>query len=308
MNPRQELKSLKKALRVLGYLNQQGDATTTQVASALGIPRSTANRILETFSVAGYLEKLQHSDYYRLTSSVQLLSSGYQAENLLTEVAAPIIAELGKRIGWPVSVLSPRGCDMVIRLTTNFDTSLALDRYAVGLEVPMMHATSGFCYLARCAEPERERLLELCRRSPDPLQRPAQNKARVAFLLDAVRTRGYSHLEFPQYREGNIGVPLMSAVRPMGGLVMRYIKSAMRGAELQNKFVPLLQETAAVIAERCKALTPEGSQAGLVRVSPAAPSAQDRRYLDVIPDPGFAVAVHAGGLRDTDAVDRRAVG
>jgi IclR family mhp operon transcriptional activator len=253
MNPSQELKSLKKALRILGYMNQMGDATTSQVAGALGLPRSTANRILETFTVEGYLQKMEHCDYYRLTSAVQQLSSGYQAENLLVEVAGPLIADLCSKIGWSVSVLTPRGSDMVIRLTTNFDTSLALDRYAVGLAVPTMHATAGFCYLATCADSERERLLDLCRQSSDPLQRLSHNTARVDFLIDAVRRRGYSHLEFPQYREGNIGVPLCCETRPLGGLVMRYIKSAMKGTELRDKFVPILQETAALIAQNYSA-------------------------------------------------------
>lgn len=271
MNPRQEIKSLKKALLVLGYLNQEGDATTTQVAAAVGLPRSTANRILETFVVAGYLQKLKHSDYYRLTSSVQKLSSGYQAENLLVEVAAPLLADLCNRIGWSVSVLTPRGCDMVIRLTTNFDTSLALDRYPVGLTVPMMHATSGFCYLATCSEPERERLLDLCRQSADPLQRMAQHHARIGLLIDEVRTRGYSRLEFQQYREGNIGVPLICGGRPLGGLVMRYIKSAMKGTELRDRFVPILQETADTIGERFRARPAHSGIAGHVRTAQAAP-------------------------------------
>jgi len=288
MNPRQEVKSLKKALRILGYLNQHGDATTSQVAGALGLPRSTANRILETFAVEGYLQKLQHSDYYRLTSSVQQLSSGYQAENLLIEIAAPILAELGNRIGWSVSVLTPRGCDMVVRLTTSFDTSLALDRYAIGLAVPMMHATSGFCYLATCADQERERLLELCRQSSDPLHRLAQNRARVGFLIDLVRSRGYSHLEFQQYREGNIGVPLICDVRPLGGLVMRYIKSAMKGNELQERFVPILQETAAEIIERFRHRTAERARIGFGRATHGAASAQSQKpYTAKIADAGF---------------------
>jgi IclR family mhp operon transcriptional activator len=288
MDPRQELKSLKKALRILGYLNQMGDATTSQVASALGLPRSTANRILETFTAEGYLQKMMHSDYYRLTSAVQQLSSGYQAENLLVEVAAPLIAELSSRIGWSISVLTPRGCDMVIRLTTNFDTSLALDRYAVGLAVPTMHATAGFCYLAKCADSERERLLELCRQSPDPLQRLSHNKSQVDFLIDAVRTRGYSHLEFQQYREGNIGVPLQCETRPLGGLVMRYIKSAMKGSTLQDKFVPILQETAALIGKGYRARNAEHEAAIARRRARVAASLEDE------PDPGYSAVVVTG--------------
>jgi DNA-binding IclR family transcriptional regulator len=273
MNPSQELKSLKKALRILGYLNQKGDATTSQVAAAVGLPRSTANRILETFTAEGYLQKLQHSDYYRLTSSVQQLSSGYQAENLLVEVAAPFVTDLCDRIGWSISVLTPRGSDMVIRLTTSFDTSLALDRYAVGLCVPMMHSTAAFCYLANCAAPQREQSLDLCCQSPDPLQNMAHNKARVAFMIDTARARGYSHIEFPQYREGNIAVPLICDNRPLGGLVMRYIKSAMKGNELHERFAPLLKGTAAAIAREYLARSAQAAKPGYIHTPQAASSA-----------------------------------
>ncbi len=296
MDPSQELKSLKKALRILGYLNQMGDATTSQVAGALGLPRSTANRILETFTVEGYLQKMEHSDYYRLTSAVQRLFSGYQAENLLVEVAAPVIADLCDRIGWSISVLTPRGCDMVIRLTTNFDTSLALDRYAVGLAVPTMHATAGFCYLATCADSERERLLELCRQSPDPLQRLSHNKAQVDFLIDAVRTRGYSRLEFQQYREGNIGVPLQFGTRPLGGLVMRYIKSAMKAGELQDKFVPILQESAALIGKRYRARRAEHEAASDRR------GARVAAPLQIEPDASYAAVALAERRRQVGPV------
>jgi len=38
-----------------------------------------------------------------------------------------------------------------------------------------------------------------------------------------VQEEGLCSLEFAQAREGNQGVPLLLAVRPVGGILMRYI-------------------------------------------------------------------------------------
>jgi IclR family mhp operon transcriptional activator len=247
MVPRHELKSVKKALKVLSFLNQDGAAITSQVAKAVSLPRSTVHRILETLTTEGLLTKSHRSDYYRLTGSVRQLASGYQGRTVLVDLAAPYVADLGRRIGWSVSLLTPRGADMVIQLTTNHETSLVLERYMVGLQVPMMHSTAGFCYLAHCSPVERERLLDMCRRSADPLQNIARNDTLVRDLISSVWQRGFSQLEFKQYREGNIAVPLTAGGVPYGGLVMRYMKSALKLPELQSRYVPILLQTAAAI-------------------------------------------------------------
>ena len=87
MDSRQEIKSLKKALRALTFMNQKGDATVTDVARAVGIPRTTAHRVLATLASEGYVEKQPPSDYYRITSRVQKLAAGFQVEQQLLEVA-----------------------------------------------------------------------------------------------------------------------------------------------------------------------------------------------------------------------------
>jgi IclR family mhp operon transcriptional activator len=263
MTPRHELKSVKKTLKVLSFLNQDGAATTTQVAKAVSLPRSTAHRILETLTTEGFLEKTHRSDYYRLTGRVRQLSSGYQGRAVLVDVAAPYLADLGSRIGWPVSLLTPKACDMVIQLTTNHDTPLALERYMVGLEVPMMHSTAGFCYLAHCPNVEREKLLDICKQSTDPLQYLARNDTQVRHLISSVLNRGFSHLEFRRYREGNIAVPLIADGRPYGGLVMRYMKSALKLPELQSRYVPILQQAARDIARAFEARAGQSWVAGI---------------------------------------------
>jgi IclR family mhp operon transcriptional activator len=250
MDDRQEVKSLKKALRVLKVMNQKGDATVSDIAGAIGVPRTTAYRLLETLATEGYIERQPHSPYYRLTSEVLQLASGFQNQHLLLEIAQPLIVDLGAKIGWSVSLSTPRAAEMITRITTNHDTALALDRYMIGHGVPMLHATTGFCYLAFCTDIEREIVVGMARASGDPLQSLAHHKEKLDTALQRVRTRGFCNLEFSQYREGNVGVPLMAGERPLGGIVMRYIKSAMTGQRLVNEYIPQLTALSAQISEQ----------------------------------------------------------
>jgi uncharacterized protein (DUF433 family) len=70
-----------------------------------------------------------------------------------------------------------------------------------------------------------------------------------------VRTRGFCNLEFSTYREGNVGVPLIAGTRPLGGIVMRYIKSAMTGQKLLKDYIPQLTDLSARIAQEYEART-----------------------------------------------------
>jgi IclR family mhp operon transcriptional activator len=255
MDDRQQVRSLKKALRILRIMNEMGDATVLDVAGTLGLPRTTAYRLLETLETEGFVQHQPHSSIYRLTSKVLELASGFQNQNLLLEIASPLITELGAKIGWSLSLATPRAAEMVTRITTNHDTTLALERYTIGLGVPMLHATTGFCYLAFCSEMEREIAIGMARASGDPLQSLARNRTKLDAVLERVRTRGFCNLEFSQYREGNVGVPLLTGDRPLGGIVMRYIKSAMTAQKLLNDYIPQLTDLSSKISSEYLAKT-----------------------------------------------------
>ena len=72
------------------------------------------------------------------------------------------------------------------------------------------------------------------------MQSLAHHREKLETALQRVRARWFCNLEFSQYREGNVGVPLMAGERPLGGIVMRYIKSAMTGQRLLIEYIPQL--------------------------------------------------------------------
>lgn len=244
MDSRQEVKSLKKALRALLVLNERGEATVTDVATSVGVPRPTAYRLLETLASEGYVEKQDHSNIYRLTSLVRNLAAGFSDMDMAVEVAKPLIKDLGRALGWPIALATPVGAEMVVRITTDYDTPRAIDRYMVGFNTPIVHAPAGFCYLAYCEEAEREKVIRLASQSPDPRQRLARHRDRLDQLLGRVRGEGYCTREYAAYKEGGLGIPLLINGHPVGGVVMRYLKSAMKIGQLQAEYVPELHKLA----------------------------------------------------------------
>jgi IclR family mhp operon transcriptional activator len=252
MDESQEIKSLKKALNALTFMNQEGEATVASLACAISVPRTTASRLLETLASEGYVERAPNSRFYRLTSQVLRLSSGFQRENQMIEAAAPLLMKLGREVGWSISLSTPKASDMIVRLTTNFETSMVLDRFAVGYRVPIIYTTTGLCFLALCSEPERRAVLDLARQSRDPRQKLAHNPARLEGILTYIRDCGFISVEHPEHREGNVGVPLMIHGRVVGGIVMRYIKSAMRLEKMLDYYVPRLKELSHEVQQECE--------------------------------------------------------
>jgi IclR family mhp operon transcriptional activator len=244
MHERQEVKSLKKALRALTFLNCNGESTVTEVACAIGVPRTTSYRLLETLASEGYVEKQQHSHIYRLTSQVQKLSSGFGDSDLVVEVAKPRVNRVGEAVRWPLALATPIGCDMVVRVATDHDTPLAIDRYCIGFRTPMLHAPSGLCYLAFCDDDKRASILEMARRDSPSSERDMN----LEYMLDQIREQGFCHRRYAQYREAGLAVPLFADGRVVGGIVMRYTKSTMKAAQLEERYVPIVRDLAADIS------------------------------------------------------------
>jgi len=251
MAQRDEIKSLKKALRAITFLNQQGDATATQVALGIGVPRATAYRLLQTLASEGYVDKLPSSDIYRLTSLIRRLAAGFHDDDLLIEIARPLLVEAQQELGWSIGLSTPRGTEIVVRLSTDHDSPLALQRYGVGVSLPILLSTSGYCYLAHSASKERETIVDIVLQQGKDKIPVGFDRAKILQLIEKVQAEGYCHLEFEHYREGNLGVPLLLAGRPVGGIVMRYIKSTMHNTDrLYEVYAPRLQQLAREIAAR----------------------------------------------------------
>jgi IclR family mhp operon transcriptional activator len=247
MASRDNLSSLKRGLRALSLLNLREVITATELATELRLPRTTARRVLDTLVEEGYAEKLTREHKYRLTPMVNVLSSGFSDESWIAHVAEPLLAKKTIEIGWPLVVATPSGDQMMVRVSTDRLTPLALDHFGVGFKTPMLHGTSGHVMLAFMSQQHREATLQVIRSSTDPKQALAREDARIRSIITMVRSQGFAHIIYKEYPEASVGVPIFLNGVARACLLMGYVKAALKPAQIVDKYVPQLKSLSEAI-------------------------------------------------------------
>ncbi len=240
-----ELRTLQRGLQALVFLNKNGPTDVSALARRLELPRANMYRILKTLIADGYCTRIPNSRLYMVLPAVLSLSLGASQGELLTSVAIQVVEALAADIKWPIALSTPSGSDMLVRLATDKQSSLALGRSYPGYRPAMALTTTGILYLA-LEKPEISAPILAMMRSGDGLARYNLNEAILRQMFDFARAHRYLVME-TGWPEGRIGVPLMHQDRPIGGLVMRYIKAAVPHETLITEFLPKLWDASVEI-------------------------------------------------------------
>jgi IclR family mhp operon transcriptional activator len=243
------IRALNRGLDVLTELNRLERAAINTLANAVELPRTTTYRILETLRLAGYVERDPHDDCYRPTIMVRALSDGFDDEAMLAHISRPHLSTLCAQIVWPVAIATPSGSAMMIREATDHQSPLALEHYGAGVRVPMLGSAAGRAYLAHCAAPQREALLEMLSRSLLPEDRLARNRQEVERLLAETRTQGYgiSTRARRVSEETSLAIPLRAKDRILASVTVRFSATAVSLRTAIDQFLPKMREVAAKI-------------------------------------------------------------
>jgi IclR family mhp operon transcriptional activator len=255
MQSDQELKSLKRGLRALIMLTRHRLMTVSEAARWLGLPRTTAERIMLTLESERFIVRDPDSRRFALAPRIAALAGAFSAEDQLIHVARPLLFEKTREIGWPLAIAMPSGEQMSVSLTTDPATSLGLHKRHVGSEIAIAASSSGIVHLAFLDEAERTALIELLARSNDPAQKLARDLPALERYMAAARRDGYA-VAPDLGRERALSVPLFDHGRIRGVLLMMYIARGISGEALVSHFVPALKALAQTIEKA--AFDPEG--------------------------------------------------
>lgn len=243
------IRALNRGLEVLTELNRLERAAINTLANAVGLPRTTTYRILETLRLAGYVERDAHDDCYRPTIMVRALSEGFDDEAMIAHIAKPHLASLCAAIVWPIAIATPSGGSMVIRETTDRQSPLALEQYGAGIRVPMMTSAPGRAYLAYCTAQQRETLLDLLARSSLPEDRIVRSRAEVERILNETRTQGFGMAQRARRvsEETSIAIPVRAKERVLATVSVRFAATAVPLRTAIDQFVPKMRDAVAKI-------------------------------------------------------------
>ena len=241
MDADQELRSLRRGLLALTLINQADALSIARAASQLEIPRTTAERILNTLAADGYLQRSPTDKKYRLTSKVLALSSGFSGSSWITHVAAPMLNRLTEEIGWPLGIAVAEGADMHLQYTTDTMTSLWLNRRRVGASIAIPEASAGTIHLAFAGDAERAQLRLL-------LERTYPHLVVDWLAVEQARSDGYA---FPpaETREQSISLPIMLDGKLGAVLLMMFMSRVHSHAAVIDKYLARLRSLVAAIED-----------------------------------------------------------
>jgi IclR family mhp operon transcriptional activator len=252
MNTKYNLSSLKRGLKALSLLNARETLTASELAAVVALPRTTARRVLDTLVEEGYVEKIPLEHKYRITPMVNMLSSGFSDESWIAHVAEPLLARRTVEIGWPLSIATPAGQHMMVRVSTDRLTPLALDHFSIGFKTPILHGTSGHVMLAFMSPRHRELMLRTLQSSPDPRQALARDVEGVRAMIRNVKAQGFANIVYREYPEASVAVPIFNGGVARACLLMGYVKSEIKPSQVRSEYVPMLQALAAEIQSRVR--------------------------------------------------------
>jgi IclR family mhp operon transcriptional activator len=177
---------------------------------------------------------------------VHRLADGFDDDAWITQIARPLIDELGREVMWPVAFASLSGTQMLVRETTDHRSPLAIERFSPGVRLPLLVTAAGRAHLAFCSAEQRESLLEILRRSASEVDTLAHNRPELDQILEDVRAKGYASAVHTKRvsDEVSIAVPVVLEDQVLAAVVVRFAETAVPFKIAVERFVPKLRDSA----------------------------------------------------------------
>ncbi len=241
------IEALARGLEVIrAFQPGQPVMTLAAVATAAGLARPTARRMLLTLQELGYVRAAGGG--FELTPRVLDLGMSYVLSRGLWEIARPHMEALVAQTHESSSIAQLDGSDIVYVARVAVPKIIAL-AVTIGTRFPAMQTSLGKVMLAALPPAEAERVLAEPSRSGIAARWQPDDAERVAELRD-VRARGWSLTD----EQLALGIRSVAApLRDGSGRVIAAMNVTVHAAEtpvevLTGQYLPLLLQTAGAIS------------------------------------------------------------
>lgn len=214
------VQSVHRAISILQVLALRGPAGVTEIATELGVHKSTVFRLLATLESRGLVD--QHSDRgrYRLAYGVVQLAAGATKMDDLSQLSHPVCRQLAEAVQETVNLVVHDG-RAVISIAQVLGTPTITTVNWVGQRTPMHATSAGKVFMADMDPAQLDALLAqgLETYTPHTIVDPS----RLEQELVLVRERGYA----TTMEEHEIGLAAIGApVRTLDGRVIAAVTAS----------------------------------------------------------------------------------
>src|SRR3954451_9387855 len=198
------VQSVDRAITVLEILARSGGAGVSEVASELGVHKSTAFRLLAALEERGLVEQNHDRGRYQLGFGILRLGSAIPARLDLVQQARPVLDELAATVGETVNLAVVREHYAVNADQARGTAAVAAQNW-VGQLTPLHATSSGKVLLANLAEDVRKQLLDVAG-LPRYTERTITTRKALDEELDTVLANGFA-TTYQEYEDGLNALP-----------------------------------------------------------------------------------------------------
>ena len=244
------VRALSRGLNILRFLNRAGAARVAEIASALGLPRPTVYRLLNTLEDEGYVLYSGTDSRVRLSPLAAALGDSSSTRSRLCQIAAPILTKFTDAHAWPVDLSTYEDAHMVIQESTHSRSPLSVDPGMVGYSLPMLRSSSGRAYLSVCQDREREIIIDLLRAENIAEDLPFLQKSWLDQNLTTYFKQGFATRGPRSFRPktSSLAVPIIVDERVIGCLSIIWVTKAMKLERAIERYAVALQKIAIEIS------------------------------------------------------------
>jgi IclR family transcriptional regulator, mhp operon transcriptional activator len=251
---------LERGLAVLQAVNHRNGMKAAEVAKAVGIPRPTAYRLLETLESLGFVVRASSDDVWRPTLATRSLSSGFRDDYWVSQIAVPQMMKTARRVLWPLDLVVFRDFKMDIRESTHFLSPFSVDHGMVGRSLPVLDTAGGRAHLAFCEEEERLHIMSGLEVETGISKPYYLQDGPLDYIIERSRQMGLGYrIKGFNSKTMSISAPIVKDGRPLACLTMIWIASAMTFEQALEDYREELLACAGAIATELNASSPASS-------------------------------------------------
>lgn len=247
--------SLEKGLGVLRAFNgQRRTMTIAEVGEAVGINKSSAQRMVYTLEQLGYLRKHPQTRRYQLAPRVMEIGFNYLSANPMIEIANPFLSELSN-VTTETSCLTEGDGDEMVYVARFVSAQFVPVHMPIGSRIPMYCTGSGRAYLSALPEAEAQALIEAAHR----VAHTQHTLTTVEAILEALRQtrqRGYAiNREELFLGDMTLAAPVLGASgRPLGAIHVVAPTSRWTLEEAERRLAPPLLQCARAVSSSVRTM------------------------------------------------------
>lgn len=262
------VQSVRRALDVLATLNRLQIASIGNLHDAIGLPKPTIVRMLDTLISEGYVIRDNLCGGYRLTHKVRALDAGYDGIAEILEASRHFSVELTEKIKWPVGIGVLDGNAMAVRFWTGPISPWVHASTLLGRRPNLYTSAMGRAWIAFCPEDEREALIQRFRTVSGRFN--AEEEAQYRSLLDRIRADGYAHRapNTEPLRNTTVAMPMRYDGRVLASITVSFFTSAVPARQVPAQIVEPLRDTVDRIEKLYTCMRAESGSAGSRMIDP----------------------------------------